>query len=94
MPLDAAIKQILLEANYYVITGFSVDVPANIIYVNYKVGIKQDDGKIQIVKDDMVGRITDPALLGPVFIKYRTAIKADLYKLCQNAGIFPAGVLT
>ena len=94
MALKATTKQILGEADVYELCYFAVDVRAKVVQVIYDIGLTDANGVVRMVRSGVSGRIENVTLLDPLFAKYRSALKADLYKLCQDAGLFPAGTVS
>ena len=104
MPLDLRVPQIAQPATMYdrcLITGFEVQenspntgAPITPILIIYWVKMDQVSGEVRVAGQHRIS----PTALGTerpdATLTYRANLKARLYKVLQDDGVFPAGRVT
>ena len=95
MPIKVAVKQPIVEADYFEIVAFSIDISNRTIQIVYNLGSGiLPDGSAKIIRRGELVTIRDNTLLAPLWLKHYNTLKYDLYKLCQDVKVFPAGPVT
>lgn len=80
--------------DYFHIFYFAVNLDEGSVTVIYRMGIVQPNQTVRYTQSNATVVIDDPDLITPLFMKHRPVLKADLYKLLQDAKKFPAGVIS